>query len=192
MSPELDSLIQHFAKLPGFGPRSARRVVLRLMQNPEARMVPLADAMLAAARAVKLCEICNNLDAQPVCGICADPGRDRQSICVVETVGDLWALERARAHSGLYHVLGATLSPIAGTGPADLRLDRLARRLTPETELILALSATVDGAATAHYVAETVAATGARITRPAQGVPIGGALEILDDGTLAAALRARR
>ncbi len=194
MITDLDHLIGLFAKLPGFGPRSARRAVLRLVEQPEARMLPLANALLAVARNVKVCTVCGNLDTRDPCGICADPHRERDLICVVESVGDLWALERARAHHGLYHVLGGTLSAIGGTGPEDLNLASLLPRLGQggAGELILALSATVDGAATAHWVADKVAPSGVRVTRVAQGVPMGGALDVLDDGTLAAALRARR
>ncbi len=190
--PELEHLIGLFAKLPGFGPRSARRAVLKLLQPPRARMMQLAEALSAAARAVRACEVCGNLDSQSPCAICRDPARDTEIICVVEGVGDLWALERARAHPGLYHVLGGTLSALGGTRPEDLRLAPLLARLGPGAEVILALSATVDGAATAHWLEDALAATGARITHVAQGVPIGGALDVLDDGTLAAALRARR
>ena len=192
--PELDTLIQLFARLPGLGQRSARRLVLRLLQSPETRMVPLAQALAAAARAVKTCEQCGNLDSQSPCTICADPERDRSMVCVVETVGDLWALERVRIYPGLYHVLGGTLSALSGTGPEDLNLAPLLARATDTNlgEIILALSATVDGAATAHWLTDRLAATAIRITRVAQGVPIGGALDVLDDGTLATALRARR
>ena len=192
--PELDSLIGLFAKLPGLGQRSARRLVLKLLQAPEARMLPLAHALSAAARAVKACAQCGNLDSQSPCGICADPERDRSMVCVVETVGDLWALERTRIYDGLYHVLGGTLSALAGTGPDDLNVSPLLARLPGSNvgEVILALSATVDGAATAHWLADRLAPSRVRITRVAQGVPIGGALDVLDDGTLATALRARR
>ncbi len=192
--PELDSLIQQFSRLPGLGQRSARRLVLRLLQSPETRMLPLANALATAARAVRTCEQCGNLDSQSPCSICADPERDRSMVCVVETVGDLWALERARIYQGLYHVLGGTLSALSGTGPEDLNLTPLLTRLAESNvgEVILALSATVDGAATAHWLADRLAASRVRITRVAQGVPIGGALDVLDDGTLATALRARR
>jgi recombination protein RecR len=192
--PEIDRLIELFAKLPGLGPRSGRRAVLKLLQNPETRMVPLAQALAAAARAVKHCPQCGNLDSIAPCTICADPRRDQSVICVVESVGDLWALERAGVHHGLYHVLGGTLSALGGTGPDDLNITPLLARVADgaATEVILALSATVDGAATSHFLADRLAASGVRVTRVAQGVPIGGALDVLDDGTLATALRARR
>jgi recombination protein RecR len=192
--PELDALIQIFSRLPGLGQRSARRLVLKLLQNPQTRMLPLAAALAAAARAVRACHLCGNLDSQDPCSLCSDPERDRSMICVVETVGDLWALERARVHRGLYHVLGGTLSALSGTGPEDLNLQPLLTRVAQGevTEVILALSATVDGAATAHWLADRLAGRPIRITRVAQGVPIGGALDVLDDGTLATALRARR
>ena len=192
--PELEGLIQQFAKLPGFGQRSARRAVLKLLQHPQTRMLPLARALTAAAEAVRVCGQCGNLDARDPCAICTDRDRDLGSICVVEGVGDLWALERARVYRGLYHVLGGTLSAMSGVGPEDLNLYPLLARLAEgrATEVIFALSATVDGAATSHWLADRLAETGVRITRLAQGVPIGGALDVLDDGTLATALRARR
>ncbi|HTZ72164.1 MAG TPA: recombination mediator RecR [Acetobacteraceae bacterium] len=192
--PEIDRLIQLFAKIPGLGPRSGRRAVLKLLQSPEARMVPLAQALTAAARVIKTCAVCGNLDSTSPCGICADPERDRATICVIETVGDLWALERAHVFHGRYHVLGGTLSALGGTGPDDLSIGALLARVAEGgvSEVILALSATVDGAATSHFLADRLAASGVAVTRVAQGVPIGGALDVLDDGTLATALRARR
>ena len=192
--PEIDRLIQLFAKVPGLGPRSARRAVLKLLQAPEARMLPLAQALAAAARAVKHCAQCGNLDSTNPCAICTDPRRDRAMICVVETVADLWALERAGVHHGLYHVLGGTLSALGGTGPDDLNIHPLLARVAEgeAREVILALSATVDGAATSHFLTDRLLDSGVEVTRVAQGVPIGGALDVLDDGTLATALRARR
>jgi recombination protein RecR len=192
--PELDALIQIFARLPGLGQRSARRIVLRLLQSPETRMVPLARALADAARAVRSCSVCGNLDSRDPCSICSDGERDRGIICVVEGVGDLWALERARVFQGLYHVLGGTLSALGGTGPDDLHVSGLLARVSGGAvgEVILALSATVDGATTAHFLADRLAGSGVRVTRVAQGVPIGGALDVLDDGTLATALMARR
>ena len=191
---EVERLIGLLAKLPGLGPRSARRVALRLLQQPQTRMLPLAAALADAARAVRCCGQCGNLDSTDPCAICADPHRDRAAVCVVEGVGDLWALERAGVYRGLYHVLGGALSALAGTGPDDLNLAPLLARLQAGgvAEVILALGATVDGAATAHWLTERIAPFGAKVTRVGQGVPIGGALEVLDDGTLAAALRGRR
>lgn len=157
-------------------------------------MLPLAEALTAAARAVRPCQVCGNLDARSPCGICSDARRDHHLICVVEGVADLWALERAHAHRGLYHVLGGTLSPLGGVGPEDLAIRPLLRRIEAGgvEEVILALPATVDGTATAHYLTDRLKPTGATVTRLAQGVPMGGALDVLDEGTLAAALRARR
>jgi recombination protein RecR len=192
--PEIDHLIALLARLPGLGPRSARRAALKMLQQPESRMLPLAVALAEAARAVKPCADCGNLDSQDPCTICADPNRDRTIICVVEGVGDLWALERAMVHRGLYHVLGGTLSALSGIGPEDLNIPALLSRVAEgETkEIILALGATVDGATTAHWLTDQLRPTGVAITRVGQGVPMGGALDVLDDGTLAAALRTRR
>lgn len=192
--PEIDRLIGLLARLPGMGPRSARRAALKMLQQPEARMLPLATALTEAARAVRPCVDCGNLDSQDPCTICADPHRDRSIICVVEGVGDLWALERAMVHHGLYHVLGGTLSALSGVGPEDLNLQALLSRVSEGgvTEVILALGATVDGATTAHWLTDQLRPAGVSVTRVGQGVPIGGALDVLDDGTLAAALRARR
>ncbi len=193
-SPEIDGLIQLLAKLPGLGPRSARRAVLRMLQQPDTRMLPLARALTEAARAVAPCRECGNLDSRNPCAVCADPARDRSLVCVVEGVGDLWALERASVHHGLYHVLGGTLSALGGIGPEDLNLRPLLARLERGgvAEVILALGATVEGASTAHWLAERLAPFGAAITRVGHGMPIGGALDVLDDGTLSAAIRARR
>ncbi len=192
--PEVERLIALLAKLPGLGPRSARRAALKMLQHPEARMLPLASALAEAARAVKPCGLCGNLDSQDPCAICTDPQRDRAIICVVEGVADLWALERAHVHHGLYHVLGGTLSALAGVGPEDLSVAPLLFRIGEfaVSEVILALPATVDGATTAHWLTDRLKPLGVTVTRLAQGVPIGGALDVLDDGTLAAALRARR
>jgi len=192
--PEIDRLIGLLAKLPGLGPRSARRAALKMLQQPETRMLPLATALHEAARAVKPCASCGNLDSRDPCAICADSHRDRSLVCVVETVGDLWALERAGVHHGLYHVLGGTLSALGGIGPEDLNIPPLLARAGDGTvrEVILALGATVDGATTMHWLADRLKPLGISVTRVAQGMPMGGALEVLDDGTLAAALRARR
>jgi recombination protein RecR len=192
--PEIDHLIGLLAKLPGMGPRSARRAALKMLQQPESRMLPLAAALAQAAQAVRPCADCGNLDSQDPCTICSDPQRDRSIICVVEGVGDLWALERARVHHGLYHVLGGTLSAMSGIGPEDLNVAGLLSRIGEGgvAEVILALGATVDGATTAHWLTDQLRPTGVIVTRVGQGVPMGGALDVLDDGTLAAALRTRR
>jgi recombination protein RecR len=192
----IDHLIGLLAKLPGFGRRSARRAALKMLMQPEQAMLPLAAALQAAAAAVQPCRICGNLDAANPCGICRDPQRDQGLICVVEGVSELWALERAHAHRGLYHVLGGALSALGGIGPEDLAVQPLLARIEtaaePVREVILALPATVDGATTAHYLTDRLRPAGVAVTRLAQGVPIGGALDVLDEGTLAAALKARR
>lgn len=190
----IERLVALLAKLPGFGRRSARRAVLRMLARPAETMLPLAEALTAAAAAVRPCAVCGNLDAQSPCGICRDPQRDHHLVCVVEGVADLWALERAHAHRGLYHVLGGVLSPLGGIGPEELAIQPLLKRLAAGgiEEVILALPATVDGAATAHYLTDRLRPSGVAVTRLAQGVPMGGALDALDEGTLAAALRARR
>ncbi len=193
LSP-LDHLLNLLAKLPGLGPRSARRTVLHLLKRRETLMLPLIEALQNAAHEVQACSVCGNLGGRNPCEICLDPGRDRSLICVVEDVGDLWALERSRAYRGLYHVLGGTLSALEGVKPDDLRIDPLLARLQsgPTREVILALNATVEGQTTAHYVAEKIASTGVAISRLAHGLPVGGELDYLDDGTLTAALNARR
>lgn len=194
MAPELERLIALLARLPGLGPRSARRAALALIERREALLVPLAAALQAAAAAVRPCSVCGALDGTDPCTICADPERERSTICIVESVGDLWALERAGAHRGLYHVLGGTLSALGGRGPEDLRIRELLDRVAAGgvAEVILALGATVDGQATAHLVAERLKPLGVTVTRLAHGVPIGGEVGHLDEGTLAAAMRARR
>jgi recombination protein RecR len=189
---ELDTLIQLLARLPGLGPRSARRAALFLIKRREQIMEPLAAALGAAAAAIRTCSRCGNLDTTDPCAICCDPQRDPNAICTVEDLADLWALERTGAFRGRYHVLGGTLSALDGIGPDELNITRLIARLGPDTELILALNATVDGQTTAHYIADRAAGTGARVSRLAQGVPIGGELDYLDEGTLTAALKARR
>jgi recombination protein RecR len=190
----IEHLIALLARTPGMGRRSARRAVLRMLMRPQETMLPLAEALAAAAQAVRPCEVCGNLDARSPCNICRDERRDRHLVCVVEGVADLWALERAHAHRGLYHVLGGTLSPLGGVGPEDLSIRPLLERIEAGgvEEVILALPATVDGSATAHYLTDRLRPTGVAVTRLAQGVPMGGALDVLDEGTLAAALRARR
>ncbi|WP_191083658.1 recombination mediator RecR [Roseococcus microcysteis] len=190
----VEHLIALLSRLPGLGRRSARRAALRMLADPQALMLPLSDALRAAAEAVTPCGICGNLDATDPCRICANPERDQGLVCVVEGVADLWALERAHAHPGVYHVLGGTLSALSGTGPEELRVAPLLRRAEGGVvrEVILALPATVEGASTAHYLQDRLAGAPVTVTRLAQGVPIGGSLDALDDGTLAAALRARR
>lgn len=191
---ELDRVMHYLAKLPGLGPRSARRAVLHMLRKREVLMRPLADALGAAAEAVRDCSICGNLDASDPCHICRDESRDGSVICVVEDVGDVWALERAGAFKGRYHVLGGLLSALDGVGPDDLNLDGLiARSGAPEVkEVILAMDATVDGQTTAHYISDRLAGLDVSITRLARGVPVGGELDFLDDGTLTQALKARR
>lgn len=191
---EIERLIGLLAKLPGLGPRSARRATLKMLQNPETRMVPLAAAITEAARAVRACSICGNLDSRDPCSICTAADRDPSLICVVESVGDLWALERSGVYRGLYHVLGGTLSALDGVGPDDLNLPALLRRVAAGgvAEVILALGATVDGASTAYWLTEQLRPFGVRVSRLAHGMPMGGAIDVLDDGTLAAALNARR
>ena len=189
---ELDTLIQLLGRLPGLGPRSARRAALHLIKRRESLLEPLAAALAKAADAIRPCPVCGNLDTVQPCAICRDPERDETMICVVEDLADLWALERTGAFRGRYHVLGGTLSALDGIGPEDLNIPRLLGRLKPGREVILALNATVDGQTTAHYLADRLAASGVKISRLAQGVPIGGELDYLDDGTLTAALKARR
>ena len=193
MSP-LDQLMKHLAKLPGLGPRSARRMALHLLKRRDFAMLPLIEAMTRAAQDVKGCGTCGNVGGSDPCEICRDVGRDCGVICVVEDVADLWALERSHAFRGLYHVLGGTLSALEGIRPADLRIEKLLERVSSNetSEIILALNATVEGQATAHYVAERLSSTGVAISRLAHGLPVGGELDYLDDGTLAAALQARR
>ena len=191
---EIDQLIALLARLPGLGPRSARRAALYLLNNRDQVMVPLAESIEAAAQAIGRCSICGNLDTVDPCSICADETRDRLSICVVETVADLWALERAGSYRGHYHVLGGTLSALDGVGPEDLAIPELISRARSNAggEVILAMNATVDGQTTAHYIADKLAGSGADVSRLAHGVPVGGELDFLDDGTLVAAMRARR
>jgi recombination protein RecR len=189
---DLDTLIRLLAKLPGLGPRSARRAALHLIKRRESLLEPLTAALAKAAETVRPCPVCGNLDTVLPCAICRDPERDATAICVVEDLADLWALERTGAFRGRYHVLGGTLSALDGVGPDDLNIERLISRLQPGQELILALNATVDGQTTAHYIADRVTDRGVKVSRLAQGVPIGGELDYLDDGTLTAALRARR
>jgi recombination protein RecR len=191
---ELERLIQLLARLPGLGPRSARRAALHLLRKREALMLPLAEAMATAAARVRPCASCGNLDTADPCTICADPRRDAGLICIVEQVGDLWALERTGSYRGRYHVLGGTLSALDGVGPDQLNIASLLRRAAEPglREIILATGATVDGQTTAHYLIDRLAGSDVAVTRLAHGVPVGGELDYLDDGTLTAALRARR
>ena len=192
--PEIERLIQLLSKLPGLGPRSARRAALALLQKRDPLMKPLADAMADAADKISACSQCGNLDVTDPCALCCDHRRDDSVICVVETVGDLWALERAGAFKGRYHVLGGVLSALDGVGPEDLNVAGLIDRANREDvkEIILALNATVDGQTTAHFLADKLAGASVDITSLARGVPVGGELDYLDDGTLSAAFRSRR
>ncbi|HTY69081.1 MAG TPA: recombination mediator RecR [Alphaproteobacteria bacterium] len=192
--PEIERLIQLLAKLPGLGPRSARRAALDLLKRRDAVLKPLAAALTAAAETIVTCRICGNLDSVDPCSICADPKREPGSICVVEDVADLWAIERSGAFKGRYHVLGGVLSALDGIGPDDLSIARLVERAASADvrEVILATNATVEGQTTAHYVTDRLAGTNVQVTRLAHGLPVGGELDYLDDGTLTAALRARR
>lgn len=190
---DIETLIDLMARLPGLGPRSARRAVLTLLKKRGALMAPMAQAMAHVALTAKDCGICGNIGTAEVCPICADESRANGEICVVEDVADLWAMERGGAFKGRYHVLGGTLSALDAMGPDELGIPRLVARVAQEvSEVILALNATVDGQTTAHYIADALAVTGVQITSLAQGVPIGGELNYLDDGTIGAALRARR
>jgi len=193
LGPEIDRLIQLLAKMPGLGPRSARRAALHMLKHKDRVMLPLAEIIGETARRIDACSVCGNLDSQDPCTICRDPTRNDSLLCVIEDVADLWALERAAIFRGRYHVLGGVLSALDGIGPEDLDLDGLVARVDKGEiqEVILATNATVDGQATAHYISDRLAASGVRLTRLARGVPIGGELDYLDDGTLAAALGAR-
>lgn len=190
----IEALIELMARLPGLGPRSARRAVLLLLKKRAQLMAPLAQSLAEVALAAKDCRTCGNISTAEVCGICANPVRATGEICVVEDVADLWAMERGQAFKGRYHVLGGTLSALDAIGPDELGIPRLLARVSDEgvREVILALNATVDGQTTAHYIADALTGTQAKITTLAQGVPIGGELDYLDDGTIGAALRARR
>jgi recombination protein RecR len=191
---DIEGLIHLLARLPGLGPRSARRAVLHLIKRREALLLPLAAALNRAAETIRGCSLCGNLDTSDPCAICDNPKRDPTLLCVVEEVADLWAMERSGAFKGRYHVLGGTLSALDGRGPEQLRIDALAGRAREVgvTEVVLALSATVDGQTTSHYISERLAGSGVAVTQLAHGVPVGGELDYLDDGTLTAALKARR
>ncbi|MGP3697814.1 recombination mediator RecR [Rhodobacter sp. NSM] len=191
---DIERLIELMARLPGLGPRSARRAVLLMLKKRGAVMAPLAQAMAEVAATARDCLRCGNITSTDLCDICRDERRASGELCVVEDVADLWALERAGAFRGRYHVLGGVLSALDSVGPEELRIPRLVERVREEgtTEVILALNATVDGQTTAHYIADVLEPTGVQVTSLAQGVPIGGELDYLDDGTIGAALRARR
>jgi len=191
---DIEALIEIMARLPGLGPRSARRAVLQLIKKRGQLMRPLAEAMTRVADTARECLNCGNIGTGDLCPICLDDRRANGQICVVEDVADLWAMERGQSFAGRYHVLGGTLSALDDIGPEDLRIPRLLDRVTAEgvSEVILALNATVDGQTTAHYIADSLSGAGVSVTSLAQGVPIGGELDYLDDGTISAALRARK
>jgi recombination protein RecR len=191
--PEIERLIQLLARLPGLGPRSARRAALHLIRKREELLGPLAEAMRVAKERIVTCSACGNIDTSDPCSLCSDARRDNATIVVVETVGDLWALERAGVLSARYHVLGGALSPLDGVGPDDLNLGKLVGRVAAGgvNEVILAVNATVDGQTTAHYITELLAPYHVKCTRLAHGVPVGGELDYLDEGTLAAAMKSR-
>lgn len=193
-SPEIEALTQALSRLPGLGPRSARRAVLHLLKKRETALDPLLSALSAVSRRLSTCGICGNVDTSDPCAICADPRRDARSLCVVEEVADLWALDRSRLFPGKFHVLGGRLSALEGVRPEDLRIDSLVRRVAEGgiDEVVLAMNATLDGQTTAHYLAERLETYPIRITQLAHGLPVGGELDYLDEGTLAQALRARR
>ena len=194
VSQEIETLASALARLPGLGPRSARRAVLWLVKRRENALGPLLDALEAVRDKLVECEICHNVDTRNPCGICADPRRDQRSICVVEDVSDLWALDRAKLFTGRYHVLGGKLSAMDGVRPEDLNIGSLLERVDAGgiDEIVLAMNATLEGQTTAHYIAERLEQHPVRITQLAHGLPVGGELDYLDEGTLAQALRARR
>jgi recombination protein RecR len=191
--PEIERLIQLLARLPGLGPRSARRAALHLIKKKDQLLVPLAEAMDVAVSSILVCSTCGNIDTTDPCTICADPRRDASTIVVVEDVADLWALERAGAINARYHVLGGALSPLDGIGPDELNIGKLVGRVAAGgvTEVILAVNATVEGQTTAHYIMDQLADLGVKVSRLAHGVPVGGELDYLDEGTLSAAIRQR-
>ena len=193
-SPEIETLTQALSRLPGLGPRSARRAVLHLIKKREAALAPLLAALVAVDERLETCATCGNVDTASPCAVCADPRRDDRSLCVVEEVADLWALERSRLFPGRFHVLGGRLSALEGIRPEDLAIEALVARLAAGgvDEVVLAMNATLEGQTTAHYVAERIERFPIRITQLAHGLPVGGELDYLDEGTLAQALRARR
>jgi recombination protein RecR len=192
----LESLIKIISRLPGLGPRSARRLALHLLKKKETLMIPLGEQILATAEQVKTCTICGNISMTDPCGICTDIKRDKKTICIVEDVDDLWAIERTDSYRGLYHVTSGTLSALDGIRPEDLKLPQFLKRVSqsnpPVTEVILALSATVEGQATGYYISDQLKDTGITVTRLAQGIPIGSELDYIDDGTLALAMQTRK
>jgi len=193
-SQEIEILSQALARLPGLGPRSARRAVLHLMKRRETTLQPLLNALQAVADRLSTCSICGNVDTSDPCAICRDPRRDDKALCVVEEVSDLWALDRSRLFPGRYHVLGGRLSALEGVRPEDLAIDSLVRRVSRGgiDEVVLAMNATLEGQTTAHYLAERLESFPIRLSQLAHGLPVGGELDYLDEGTLAQALRARR
>ncbi|MEE4450274.1 recombination mediator RecR [Novosphingobium resinovorum] len=193
-SQEIETLTAALSRLPGLGPRSARRAVLWLIKRRETALVQLVEALGAVREALVECHVCGNVDTTDPCGICADPRRDARSICVVEEVADLWALDRARLFTGHYHVLGGRLSALDGVRPEDLAIEELMRRVDAGgiDEILLAMNATLEGQTTAHYIAERLEGFAVRVTQLAHGLPVGGELDYLDEGTLAQAIRARR
>ena len=193
-SPEIDALTQALARLPGLGPRSARRAVLHLLKRRETALTPLIATLQAVDAAMATCTVCGNVDTRDPCGICTDSRRDRSMLCVVEEVADLWALDRSRLFPGRYHVLGGRLSALDGIRPEDLNIESLVARILADgiEEVVLAMNATLEGQTTMHFVAERLEGLSVRITQLAHGVPVGGELDYLDEGTLAQALRARR
>ncbi len=193
-SQEIETLTTALSRLPGLGPRSARRAVLWLIKRRETSLLQLLDALAAVRGTLVECATCGNVDTSDPCAICADPRRDQRSLCVVEDVADLWALDRARLFTGRYHVLGGRLSALEGVRPEDLTIGSLIERVSQGgiDEVVLAMNATLEGQTTAHYIAERLEAYPVRITQLAHGLPVGGELDYLDEGTLAQALRARR
>ncbi len=192
--PEIERMIQLLGRMPGLGPRSARRAALQLVKRKEDLLSPLAAAMAEVAEKVSICSVCGNADTIDPCTICNDPSRDPSLLCVVEEIGDLWALERAAVIKARYHVLGGTLSPLDGRGPEELNIAKLIERATSDdvTEVLLALNATVEGQSTSHYITDQLEGHDVKVSRLAHGVPVGGELDYLDEGTLAAAIRSRK
>jgi len=193
-SPEIEALVQALSRLPGLGPRSARRAVLHLLRKRESAMTPLLRALEAVNERLSTCSVCGNVDTVDPCSICIDQSRDQRMLCVVEEVADLWALDRSRLFPGRYHILGGRLSALEGVRPEDLSIDKLIARIAAGgiDEVVLAMNATLEGQTTAHYIADRVAEYPVRLTQLAHGLPVGGELDYLDEGTLAQALRARR